>query len=238
MKNTSMQSQMAEDKQPKRQRTDQAPSPRAIEGSETGNALDAPLTPEERKEKGRLEEQMKRGFIDICTAVLQIRDKRLYREDFGTFDEYAETILGLSRVHAHRLAEAGRVVQLLLAMGNLPVPTCERQARPLTKVGPELVPVVWRRALEESGTGRVTARVVEELVTEMLRPVPRVAAVNGGGLLSRLEENLLSIAHEITRRIKAHDLDQLEYCLEKMRLRIEISKKSDEAHAETGQQDQ
>jgi hypothetical protein len=83
-------------------------------------------------------------WLQSSTAALQIRVKKLYREDFGTFEDYAETILGLSRVHAHRFAEAGRVIQLLSAMGDLPV--LSAPARPLTRVGPELVPVVWRRA--------------------------------------------------------------------------------------------
>jgi hypothetical protein len=81
-----------------------------------------PLTDDERTELVQCEEQIRRSFTSICTALLTIHDKRLYRENFGTFEDYADKTLGWSRSYAHRYVEAGRVLQLLLPIGNIELP--------------------------------------------------------------------------------------------------------------------
>lgn len=69
-------------------------------------------------------------------ALLAIRDKRLYREQYGTFEEYCRGRWGLGRAHAYRLIEGASVIANLSPMGDI-LPTSERQARALTRLEPE-----------------------------------------------------------------------------------------------------
>jgi hypothetical protein len=54
--------------------------------------------------------------------------------------------------------------------GAHPVPENERQARPLTKLDPELQKSAWQQVLEEAGDEKVTASLVSRVVSELLPP--------------------------------------------------------------------
>ena len=100
-----------------------------------------------------------KNLLDNCqvgNALLAIRDKRLYRQDFGTFEEYCQERWGMERRHAYRLMDAAQAVENV-SLGTQILPTSERQARPLTKLEPELQPVAWQRAVETAPNGKVTA---------------------------------------------------------------------------------
>src|SRR5512135_1315685 len=73
-------------------------------------------------------------FVEVGTALLEIRDLRLYRATHGTFELYCRERWGISRVHAHRMIEAARVAENLLPTGN--IPANERQARTLAVLTP------------------------------------------------------------------------------------------------------
>ena len=105
-----------------------------------------------------------RTFVNVGNALLTIRDGRLYREDWGTWEEYCQERWGFTRSRAHRLIEAAQATGNLLPMGN--IPTSERQARPLTQLSPDDQRIAWERAIEtapDSGiTGAHVLRVVDE----------------------------------------------------------------------------
>ncbi len=85
-----------------------------------------------------LEAIIERGmktFVEVGNALLEIRDSRLYRESFATFDEYCRERWKMSRIHAHRMIEAAGVANTLLPIGN--VPKNEAQARELAPLPPE-----------------------------------------------------------------------------------------------------
>ena len=44
-------------------------------------------------------------------ALMEIRDGRLYRAEFGTFEEYCNQRWGWERAHAYRLIDAAQVVE-------------------------------------------------------------------------------------------------------------------------------
>lgn len=81
------------------------------------------------------------------TALLEIRDSRLYRETHSTFENYCRDRWGMNRRYANRIIEAAVVVENLGPIGpKLPstgtdqlvsLPTHESQARPLAKLEPE-----------------------------------------------------------------------------------------------------
>jgi hypothetical protein len=113
--------------------------------------------------------------IDVANALLEIRDLRLYRKDYATFETYCKGRWGFERAHAYRLMDAAGVVQNLSPMGDIQ-PTNERQVRPLTDLEPEQQREVWKEAVETAPNGKVTAAHVEEVKAQKVEPAKPKAA--------------------------------------------------------------
>jgi len=126
------------------------------------------LSIDERNELERCEVVIKQGletFIEVGQALLTIREKRLYRLEFGTFEDYCRDRWGMSRINAHRLIEASEVMSNLLPMGNIK-PQSERQARPLTQLQPEVQREAWKEVVQqaEQTNQPITAAKVQDVV--------------------------------------------------------------------------
>lgn len=124
-----------------------------------------------------LEAVIERGlqtFVDVGTALMEIRDSRLYRESHGTFEEYCRERWGFNADYARKQIRAAQVI------GNLvdtivSTPTTESQARPLASLPAEEQPIVWERAVETAPNGKVTAKHVEQTVVEYKQTAETVA---------------------------------------------------------------
>jgi len=120
-----------------------------------------------------LETTIERGlktFVDVGSALLEIRDSKLYRKEHSTFEDYCRDRWNISRVHAHRLIEAAEVTINLLPIGNI-LPATESQARPLTSLEPEQQREAWKLAVETAPEGKVTAEHIQETVNKIKNPV-------------------------------------------------------------------
>lgn len=106
-------------------------------------------------------------FMKVGAALLEIRDARLYRQDYNTFEEYCQERWGMVRRQADRLISAAEVAENLRPMGL--IPTSERQVRPLTKLEPEEQTIVWQRATETAPNGKVTAAHVQSVADEYMK---------------------------------------------------------------------
>lgn len=80
---------------------------------------------------------------------LLIRDSRLYRTEYSTFEDYCRERWGMSKTHANRLVESAIVIQNLGPIG--PIPQTESQARPLAKLAPDHQVDAWTAATEKVG---------------------------------------------------------------------------------------
>lgn len=114
-------------------------------------------------------------FIEVGNALMEIRDGRLYRARFGTFDEYCRDRWNIDRTYAHRLMDAAQVVNNLLPIGNV-LPTNEAQARTLTKLTPQLQRTVWPIVVDTAPNGKITANHIERTVDDFLSPGLDIAA--------------------------------------------------------------
>lgn len=74
-------------------------------------------------------------FVEVGSALMTIRDQRLYRLAHSTFEEYCQQRWGMERRHAYRLMDAAAAVENV-SHGTQIAPQSERQARPLTKLEP------------------------------------------------------------------------------------------------------
>jgi DNA modification methylase len=126
------------------------------------------LSPLERDDLAQHEAVIDRGlhtFIEVGRALLRIRDGRLYREGYATFEAYCRDRWEMSRIHAHRMIGAAAVVANLSPTGNTPLN--ERQARPLVGLAPEEQRAAWTLAIETAPHGRPTGEHVRAVVAEL-----------------------------------------------------------------------
>jgi hypothetical protein len=124
------------------------------------------LTKEERKTLAECESAIERNqaaFRETALALCTIRDQRLYREQFKTFEEYCQTRHGFGRKYGYRLAKAGKLLTEMGPIGDT-VLTNESGARALLAAPKEKRREVLERAKAEAGDQPVTAAKITEAV--------------------------------------------------------------------------
>lgn len=109
-------------------------------------------------------------------ALLEIRDSRLYRALFGTFEDYCRGRWGMSKTHANRMIDAANVAGNLTPIGV--IPSNVEQTRPLSRedLSPDQQRKAWSRAVETAPNGRPTGEQVRSVVDEMS---PKVKPLEG-----------------------------------------------------------
>ena len=127
------------------------------------------LTPEETQALARYETAIERGlatFIAVGNALLAIRDRRLYRDEYGTFEAYCRERWEMSKTNANRLIQSAQVAANLTPIGVIPNNEC--QVRPLASLSPDQQREAWTRAIETAPNGKVSGVHVQTIVAEML----------------------------------------------------------------------
>ena len=119
--------------------------------SETGNEIASvkssckPLTAAEQQQLARCEAIIEKGiqsFLEVAEALLEVRDKELFRATHDTFQEYCADKWGITSRHANRLVLAGEVMNNIAGdqlVSDVPAasPKNEAQARELAVLTPE-----------------------------------------------------------------------------------------------------
>ncbi len=138
------------------------------------------LTDQEQSLRLQLERRVERAFLEAGQALMELRDRRLYRSTHRTFEEYCRERFGYSRDAAYLKISATAVYEnlqkFLPANGQqIPMPTNERQLRFLAKA--ELEPAVqanvWQQAVEQAGNKIPSGRIVKDVV-DKIRESPKV----------------------------------------------------------------
>jgi hypothetical protein len=70
-------------------------------------------------------------FVEVGTALLMIREEKLYKDLFRTFEEYCKERWGFSGRQAERLMVSATTVKNLETRPIGRIPTSEYQTRPL-----------------------------------------------------------------------------------------------------------
>ncbi|MEW6304394.1 MAG: hypothetical protein AB1705_13030 [Verrucomicrobiota bacterium] len=126
-----------------------------------------PLSDQEQAELQTHEATIQRGlegFAQAGLALAAIRERRLYRAEFRTFEEYCRVKWRMTARRARQIWAAAAVVQGLNGNNCSVLPATESQARPLTALPPEQRAAVWAQAVETAPGGRVTAAHVQSVV--------------------------------------------------------------------------
>ena len=171
------------------------------------------LNIEERNELERCEVVIKQGlktFVEVGQALMLIRDKRLYRAEFGTFENYCRKKWDFTDNFSRRLINSSIVVENIksVSIGTV-LPKTETQARPLTKIEPELQSEVWNETVNRHGEN-ITQKKVEEVVKEFVpinnelkqaKKEPMFAASSQEELLKKAKEVAKERAAEKRQKI-------------------------------------
>ncbi|MCA1722660.1 MAG: hypothetical protein LC748_00080 [Thermomicrobia bacterium] len=135
-----------------------------------------------------LESVIERGrqtFVEVGSALMEIREDRLYRDQgFTTFEDYCHERWGWTARRARQLTDAAQVIKELSPIGDremnaehqsksgnvFPLPTNARQAAELSKIAdPEVRREVWHEAVAEHGEN-ITAAKIAAKVAEVVPP--------------------------------------------------------------------
>ncbi len=139
----------------------------------------APLTVEEESARLHLEKKVERAFYEAGMALMELRNRRLYRSTHATFEEYCRDRFDYTRRRPYQLIEAAEIYDNLSekCVKFLHIlPTKEGQVQPLTQLDREEQPLAWETAVEEAGgkvpTGRIVKDVVRRIKDKNQAPIP------------------------------------------------------------------
>lgn len=124
----------------------------------------ATLTAEERSDfekHERLIAKHLQTFYDVGHALAEIRDRRLYRANFGTFEDYCQKRWGFSRQRAAQLISGADIAENLSTVVDKKE-LLEVHVRELAKVPPEEQRIAYQLA-HELTEGDVTASAVRQI---------------------------------------------------------------------------
>jgi hypothetical protein len=148
-------------------------------------AVEVPeLTEEEQRDRLRLERKVEHAFYEAGKALMELRDRRLYRSTHKTFEEYCRDRFGFTRMAAALKIASVKVMDNLSTNGlqnevstsdglqaakmstnGLQIlPTNERQVRPMTNLEPEQQRKAWQQAVKEAGNKIPSGRIVQDVV--------------------------------------------------------------------------
>jgi len=127
------------------------------------------------KNKSRLEEleiiinRSLQSFYEVGRALMEIRDKGLYRDVLGydTFEAYCKGRWNFQRTYAYHLIASVEVIDDLSSKDDIQKPSNQLQTRPLEKLSAEQRCEAWQRAVETAPEGKVTAAHVASVVKEV-----------------------------------------------------------------------
>lgn len=166
----------------------------------------------ERNELERCEVVIKQGlktFVEVGQALMLIRDKRLYRAEFGTFDEYCQSKWQMQKAFAYRLIGASEVVRNIEMSPMGDKPQNERQARPLTKLEPEIQREAWQETVNRHGEN-ITQKKVQEVVKEFVPINNELKQAKKEPMFAAMtEQEILTKAKEIKNAKQKDKIDKL-----------------------------
>ena len=148
-----------------------------------------PVSVKEQKRLAELETVITKNFkafYEVGCALREIREKRYYREEYDSFEDYCRDMWDMMERSANYHIKAAKVVdnlqQTLLDNPNpgtivpginllkdenkhLPLPQNEQQARVLSRLSPEDQPKVWIEAVKTvPEKGKITASHIKKTI--------------------------------------------------------------------------
>jgi hypothetical protein len=143
--------------------------------------MESGLTKQEKTELEKLCAVIEDGlskFLEVGKSLMEINERKLYRETHGTFEAFVSEKWGISRQRAYQLMDAAEIKSDLSTIRRQSITDqidTEFQLRELTKVGTEALPdIVEKIAAKCEAEGcKPTAKVIKSVVDETLGREPK-----------------------------------------------------------------
>ena len=171
------------------------------------------LNIDESHELERCEVVIKQGlqtFIEVGQALMTIREKRLYRIGFKTFEEYCQVKWQMEKSQTYRLIETAKVINNISPIGEV-LPKTESQTRPLTSLEPEIQKEVWTEVVKTHGDN-ITAAKVQSVANDWKHVNQEIKEIKSEPMFAiATPEELLKKAKEVAREraeVKRQIIDQ------------------------------
>lgn len=113
-----------------------------------------------------------RAFYEVGRALMEIRDKELYKDvlGFDTFEAYCKARWSFTRQTAYQFINSAKVIENV--SDCLQKPLNEYQTRPLARLLPDKQHEAWQKAVDTAPDGKVTAAHVSKVVKNMTSQPP------------------------------------------------------------------
>ena len=133
------------------------------------------ITMIEALRRNELEKIIKKGFVpfmEMGFALAEIKEKKLYRDTYATFEEYCKEKWGFSRTYSYYVIKGSEAIKSLPQHTFTRVNT-EKQARAVSKVRPEKRnDVVLAASAKAESEGRpMTSKDITDAASEQEPPV-------------------------------------------------------------------
>lgn len=131
------------------------------------------LTKTEVEERDTLVNRFKQladHWVESVGILVELREKKLYRESHDTFEEFCRDVLGMSKSNANRQCQSLAVANILAT--RVANPANEGHVRPLHRLKDEAEQVeAYRKAVEKADAEKkpLTGKRVADAVKEMLK---------------------------------------------------------------------
>jgi hypothetical protein len=144
-------------------------------------------------------------FINVGEALARVRDLKLYRKDYKTFEEYVEKRWGFKRAYASRLINTAGVGKFLLSLDGVTEPTHESQLRPLIGLEHEKAKEIWELPTEKAKGVAITEALVQKALKGLSpRRMPTAKPQRPSwAALSKEAKSLLSQAPSAEKAMKS-----------------------------------
>jgi len=206
------------------------PKPKAGAKEQSAPKGEAALTVAEELKLEQYENVIKQGlggFMLVGKALTAIRDEKLYRAKFETFDDYCGQQWGMGKQYAYRLIEAYTMTETLKSelqkspIGDNRLPTNESQVRPLGPLEPKQRIKAWRQVLKNCEGKPITADEVEAVVGKMGGNTPTAQTTGPKTELKKANTKLTKIGKWVTETLDEDEskltVTKLKQILEKIR---------------------
>ncbi|WP_151071361.1 hypothetical protein [Cupriavidus oxalaticus] len=122
---------------------------------------DEHVTTELREREQRIEHALRGAYVEVGLELRTIRNGRLYRANFGTFEDYCATRWEWTRERCRQLIESATLAETLANKFAIAMPSRERHVAALLCLPSDNDKAkVWRTVLDAHPDGRITAKDV------------------------------------------------------------------------------
>jgi hypothetical protein len=136
--------------------------------------LEGPLSRAEETRYKKLKEKLleKMAFVEMGAILHDIRDERLYRQEFTAFEDFCRQYVGASKRYVNRIIQAEGVVEALLEAGEdkATLPSSVRITRELVLYPKSEMKKIWQHAKQlalADGKNKPDSMTVREAAAEL-----------------------------------------------------------------------